>query len=225
MKTRLICCEWNEGTSPERVDRRGGSARAVLSILAGLGLAGLLGGCSTPAGVTTPTAEDLRPNVSVALREGDTIRIAFPGAPEADSVQQIRVDGKVRVPLGGEMQAAGKTPEEFEKEILKAYGDQLTMKEVTVTVTEASYPLYITGAVLKPGKMMVNKPIDILEAIMEAGGLDPINASARAVRVIREENGRSKIIKVNVKAMLDGKQTQLFYLRPSDIVYVPAKAF
>ncbi len=58
----------------------------------------------------------------IVLREGDSVRISFPGAPNLNSVQLIRRDGRITLPLIGEFQAAGLTPPDIEKELLKLYG-------------------------------------------------------------------------------------------------------
>src|SRR5262245_52672496 len=96
----------------------------------------LMPGCQTAPPVT-PT--DVRPYSTAALREGDGIKIAFPGAPNLDTVQQVRRDGKVTLALGGEIMAAGKTPAEIEKEILTLHGAQLAVQQVVVTVTSSAY--------------------------------------------------------------------------------------
>src|SRR5262245_24003935 len=66
------------------------------------------------------------------LREGDTVRISFPGAPNLNTAQTIRRDGKLALALVGEVQAAGLAPTELEKKLLELYGPQLQTKEVTV---------------------------------------------------------------------------------------------
>jgi protein involved in polysaccharide export with SLBB domain len=81
----------------------------------------------------------------------------------------------------------------------------------------------VTGAVLRPGKIMSNRPITALEAIMEAGGVDYAKANLKAVTVTRLEGGQFKTYTLNLKLVLDGQQTKPFYLKPSDIVKVPER--
>src|SRR5947207_12538582 len=87
----------------------------------------------------------------IVLREGDSVRISFRGAPNLNTVQQIKRDGRIALQLVGEVQAAGLTANQLEKELLKLYGPQLQTKEVTVGVESSSFPIYVTGAVLRPG--------------------------------------------------------------------------
>ena len=85
------------------------------------------------------------------LREGDTLNISFPGSSTLDTAQQIRTDGKIVLPLIGEVTAAGETPEQLENELLKLYGPQVATKQVIVTVQSSTIPVYVTGAVLQTG--------------------------------------------------------------------------
>jgi protein involved in polysaccharide export with SLBB domain len=157
------------------------------------------------------------------LREADVLRISFPGAPNLDTVQTIRRDGKITFPDVGEVMAAGKTPAELEKELLKLYASQLVTKEVTVTVQSASFPVFVSGAVLKPGKVLSDHPMTALEAIMESGGPDYTRANLKAVRIIRNQNNQTKNFRINLKGVVNGTPIDVFYLQPDDIVYVPEK--
>jgi polysaccharide biosynthesis/export protein len=158
-----------------------------------------------------------------SLHEGDVVKISFPDAPTLDTTQQIRRDGKIALSLVGEVQAAGYSPSDLEKQILKLYAPQLLSKEVNVTVVSASFPIFVSGSVLRPGKVVSDRPITVLQAIMEAGGFDHATADLKAVVVSRIENGQTRKYTINVQAVLEGKSTASFYLKPSDIVYVPEK--
>jgi polysaccharide export outer membrane protein len=160
---------------------------------------------------------------AIILREGDVLKITFPGAPNLNDSQQIRRDGKIALSMVGEVVAAGLTPADLEKEILKLYSSQLVTKEVTVTVTSSSFPIFVTGAVIRPGKILSDHPITALEAIMEAGGFDYSKADLGHVRVVRNRKDGTKNYTLNLKEALEAKQSTPFYLKPSDIVYVPEK--
>jgi polysaccharide export outer membrane protein len=160
---------------------------------------------------------------ALLLHEGDVVRIAFPGALNLNTTQQIRRDGKINLPLLGEFKAAGLAPSEMEKQLIELYGPQLQVKEVTVTMESSAFPVYVTGAVLRPGKIMSDRPIDALEAIMEAGGFDYTRANLKSVRVIRHDNGRTEYHRLNLKRALQGQQSEPFKLKPFDIIYVPER--
>jgi polysaccharide biosynthesis/export protein len=159
----------------------------------------------------------------IILREGDVVKISFPGAPSLDTTQQIRRDGKIVMPLTGETKAAGLTPAELETNIIELYASQLTTKEAIVNIESSTFPVFVTGAVLHPGKVLSDHPMSALEAIMEAGGFDYETANLKAVKVIRQENGHMQNYNLNLKPVMQGKKSEPFYLKPSDIIYVPEK--
>ncbi len=160
---------------------------------------------------------------ALKLREGDTIHIAFPGTPSLDTTQQIRRDGKVALALIGEVKAAGLTPAEFEKNLTKLYASEIISKEVNVTVVTSNLPVFVSGAVLRPGKILSDHPMTALEAIMECGGFDYTKANPAAVVVIRYEDMTVKNYTLNLKMALEGQQIDPFYLRANDIIYVPER--
>ena len=163
------------------------------------------------------------PSEQLLLREGDVLRISFPGAPSLNTVQQIRRDGNVTLPLIGEFKAAGIAPSQAEKELLNLYGPQLQVKEITVAVQSSSFAVFVTGAVLRPGKILSDRPLSAMEAVVEAG-IDHKKANLKKVRVIRQENGRTEYHILNLKdALLGGKPTAPFDLKPSDVIYVPQR--
>ena len=195
--------------------------------------AGLLAGCADQSHLNSTNALKGQPgktgepaakaNESLYLREGDVLKIFFPGSPTLDSTQVIRRDGKINLPLVGDVDAAGMTPKALEAKLLDLYAPQLSSKQVTVQVESSSFPFYVTGMVLHPGKILTDHPITALEAVMEAGGFDYSKADLKDVTVIRRENGIMKNYKLNLKAVLDGRQSDPFYLKPDDIIYVPER--
>ena len=157
------------------------------------------------------------------LREGDVLKISFPGSPTLDTTQTIRRDGKISMQLVGDVDAAGMTPAALEKKLVDLYAPQLSSKQVTVEVVSSALTVYVTGMVLRPGKVLSDHPLTALEAVMEAGGFDYTKANLKDVVVIRREENVMKNYKVNLKAVLQGKQNDPFYLKPDDIVYVPER--
>jgi polysaccharide export outer membrane protein len=157
------------------------------------------------------------------LREGDVVRITFPTSPDFDTTQQIRRDGKITMPIVGEVDVAGKTPDELQKVLIKLYEPQISSEEVNVFVQSSTFPVFVTGAVIRPGKILSDHPMTALEAVMEAGGFNLDAADLRSVKIIRNENGVIKNYKVDLKRVLKEEDTKPFYLKPGDIVYVPER--
>lgn len=207
-----------------RESRSGGAHRLILSALGVLGLGFLAAatGCQEPA-VPTPLAQINNQPEVLTIHEGDGLKISFPSAPNLDTTQLVRRDGRITLSMVGEVLAAGLTPAGLEQELIKLYAAQLVSKEVSVTVVSSSFSVYVSGAVLRPGKIMSDRPISALEAIMEAGGFDNVKANMRAVVVTRQEAGQYKNYTLDLKQVLEGKQTQPFLLKASDVVYVPER--
>jgi len=151
------------------------------------------------------------------------LKISFPCSPNLDTTQQIRRDGKITMPLVGEVDAVGLTPDALQKKLIELYAPQISSKEITVAIQTSTFPVYVNGSVIHPGKILSDHPITVLEAVMEAGGFDYNTANLKSVKVIRNENGVMKNYPVNLKAILDGKSEKPFYLQPSDIVFVPER--
>lgn len=159
----------------------------------------------------------------IILSEADVLKVTFPGASTLDTVQTIRRDGKITLPLVGEVVAAGKTPADFEKELVELFKDQLvSSKQIIVTVQSSSFPVFVTGAVQKPGKILSNHPMTVLEAIMESGGFDP-TANMKTVRIVRNQEKQTKTYTVNLNGIMTGAPIDVFYLQASDIVVVKRK--
>jgi polysaccharide biosynthesis/export protein len=180
-------------------------------------------GCKTApkeSDVITATEEDKKADTSVTLREGDAIRVTFPSASSLSTQQIIRRDGRIALPVLGEINATGLTPAELEKAILEKYGNQLKTKEVTVTLESSNYFVFVNGAVLKPGKIASQRPLTAFEAIMEAGGFDYAKANLKNVRVIRTEGADTKTFELDFRGVLKGQKFEPFYLKPSDVIYV-----
>jgi polysaccharide biosynthesis/export protein len=194
------------------------------SLCAALVLLATLGCQSTAETTPLPVAEQTAPASEVqTLREGDVLKIAFPGAPNLDTTQQVRRDGRISLQIVGEVVVSGLTPTALEEELLKRYENDLVTKEVRVTVVSSTFFVFVNGAVLRPGKIMADRPLSALEAIMEAGGFDAAKADLRAVKIIRQQGGRTQNFSINLQQVFDGKQTDPFMLRQSDIVMVPEK--
>jgi polysaccharide export outer membrane protein len=180
-------------------------------------------GCRSPE-PAIPTAEESQRYTAVGIQPGDRLQITFPGAPGMNVMQQVQSDGTIALPMGGSLQVREKSAPEVEKELLAMYGPQLVLKEVVVSVESAGFPVFVSGAVQRPGRVQCRESITVLEAIVEAGGAIEGRADLRRVKIVRQqENGTTQTYEVNLRDSLKGETGQQFYLRPSDVVYVPER--
>ena len=193
-----------------------------LSILTFLALAGA--GCQTDANTTTFSGQAEVPQ-HVILASGDVVKLTFSSAPELNQSQKVRVDGKLSLPLVGEVDVAGKTVGQLQGELIQLYKAQLKTPEVTVSLEKSVTTVVIGGAVRKPGKVGFERPTTVFQAIMEAGGPTEFG-NMKHVRLIRTVNGVQKSQVMNVYDTLVGRQeTKPFYVRDGDVIYVPASTF
>jgi protein involved in polysaccharide export with SLBB domain len=90
-------------------------------------------------------------------------------------------------------------------------------------VQASEFVVYVSGAVLRPGKIVSERPLTPLEAILEAG-LDQQKANMKKVVIVRENgNGKNDTFTLDLKAVMKGKQIQPFNLKPLDKIIVPEK--
>lgn len=171
--------------------------------------------------VTPQVAYSPPPNPVMRLQPGDDVDISVFGVPDLNTAQKVRPDGKISVKLFGDVQAAGKSPMELQRDLVALYASQLQVKTITV-IARSSAVVYVTGAVVKPGTLQYVRPITALDAIMESGGFDAKAGARRGkVRVIRTEGERVNSFTLDFDEVLTKGGSIPFYLRPFDTVYVP----
>lgn len=204
------------------VTTHGKNICSVFAAVAMVAAAGGLAGCaSTTANpVAATAARDARAD---AILEGDELKISFAGAETLDTTQVVRRDGRISLPIGGEIEAAGLPPAELAAELSRRFASDLIANDVTVTVLSSSFDVNVSGAVLRPGKYSSKRPMTALEAVMEAGGFDHAKADIKRVVVVRHDGGSVNNFVLDLSLPLEGKASEPFYLKPSDIVFVPAR--
>lgn len=185
-------------------------------------------GCQQPAaefGDLTAQPVATSPYTSTKLGEGDTFRVAYEGDTNMNAVVKVQLDGTITLPLIGTFKAAGLTPEELRTALMERYKKLLSVNEITVTMLTTQASIYVSGAVLKPGRIPLDRPMSALEAVMEAGGFDPRRAKGSEVILIRKEGDKQRHFKLNLKRALRGEDPSPFYVQPYDIIHVPEKRF
>ncbi len=179
-----------------------------------------------PATVTAPaTATVTGTNATGSnfkLREGDVVKVSFPSAPSLEKMDTIRRDGMITLSIG-EVRAAGMTPTELEQDLKERYKKELVSSEVSVSVVSSTFSVYVGGCVLRPGRVNSERPLSALDAVLEAGGFDEMRANKRKVKVLRTVAGKNTVIFLDLKKVLDGKDTNRFMLEPGDVMMVPEK--
>jgi len=135
----------------------------------------------------------------------------------------VRPDGKISLPLIGDLTADGLTVKQLQDTIagkLKEY--YVTVPIVTVTITRIfSKSVSIVGQVQKPGVYTIGSPTTVLELLARAGGLT-IDAKGKKIKIFRKEDGKSITFLFNYNDMLNGKNmSQNILLKNGDQIVVP----
>lgn len=197
-----------------RASRTSTLARLCAAI-ACVGLLSLIG-CATPQ---PPPV--FNPQSLYRVGAPDQIQISILPEPKIERVLTVRPDGKVSLDLIGDVQASGLTPEEIAESVRVAIGRYKRDASVTVTVIAAeSDTISMFGEVLSPGTFPILHDIRVAEAIAQLGGMTNF-ASKRYVRVIRTDNKKTTVHRVNLADILDGDLSTNIQLLSGDIIVVP----
>jgi len=134
----------------------------------------------------------------------------------------VRIDGKISFPLIGDIRASGRTPLQVKKEIEKGLKDYIDTPIVTVTVKmPGSQKFYVLGEVEKTGEYVLMKDLTVLQAFAIAGGFTQW-ASKKEIILLRNEDGKEKILRVNYKEIVKGKDfSQNIHIKVNDTIIVP----
>ena len=160
---------------------------------------------------------------SFIIGNDDELSINVWKEPELTRSIPVRSDGKVSLPLVGELQAAGRTPLELEQEISNRLKDYITQPEVTVIVQQINSEKFnILGQINKPGSYPLSAATTVLDAIANAGGFRDF-AKQKSIYILRENPaGGETRIAFNYKEVIKGKNPQQnIKLEPRDTIVVP----
>jgi polysaccharide export outer membrane protein len=142
---------------------------------------------------------------------------------ELTRMVQVRPDGKISMPLIGELQAAGRTPLQLEDDISDKLKKYMSAPDVTVIVEQInSQKFNILGRVAKPGSYPLTTTTTVLDAIAEAGGFQDF-AKQKGIYILRPKPGGGEArLRFNYKDVIKGKHTEEnVKLEPRDTVVVP----
>jgi len=172
---------------------------------------------------TDVAAASAREQVEYRIGPGDVLGIDVWKEPDASSPSApVRPDGKLSLPMIGEVDAANLTPTDLERLLTKRYREYIRDTHVTVVVKEInSKKVYLVGEVKKEGPVRMLAPITVLQALAEAGGVTDY-AKRRKIYVLRTVEGRQVRLAFDYDAVLRGDNTeQNVELVAGDTVVVP----
>ena len=147
--------------------------------------------------------------------------MAFPAAGELNQSQKIRLDGKISLPMIGEVVAAGKSPLALQDELKAKYAPNLQDSTVIVTLLSSASIVYVNGAVGGGGKVRLDRPMTVYEVIMESGGFSP-TADKKKIILTRQVGAKLQSYVLNLK---DNGPGGVFYVQPFDTITVSQSWF
>jgi polysaccharide export outer membrane protein len=170
-----------------------------------------------PSKTVVPTAAPVDPK-TFEIGPEDILLIRVWRENELTSGVQVRPDGKITMPLIGELTAAGLTPEQLKEKVVEALSEYINKPEVTVTVQSVqSRKYFITGEVNRPGAYPLIVPVTVLEALTNSGGFKEF-ANTKKIKVLR----KGKILKFNYNDVVNGKNMQQnIAVENGDYIVVP----
>ena len=180
-----------------------------------------LGGCQSPL---PPLPNPPGPKTAVRLSPGDVIKVAYADESVPDQTQKIRRDGKVSLPLIGEVTAAGKRVIDFQHELVSRYEGELENNEVLVTLENGTATVIVSGFATRPGRVVFDRPTTVYQAIMEAGGVSDYG-SASNIHLTRIINGEQRTETINLRPSIHGKPTKPKYVQDGDVIYISRSWF
>ncbi len=158
--------------------------------------------------------------VSVQVWRNEDLSVSVP----------VRPDGRISVPLVGDVQAGGQTPKQVASAIENELKRYIREPRVTVIVTELRSHEFlnrvrVTGAVEQPVTLPYRQGMTVLDLVLEAGGVTEF-ASPNGARLHRRGTDGNQVMKVELgKILEDGELSTNYYLQPGDIVTVPERFF
>lgn len=132
------------------------------------------------------TSVDASASADYKLVAGDKLRIEVYKEPQLSQSLQIRPDGKITLPLVGDVLAAGVTPRELTLTLTERLREFVMAPAVTVIVAETIPPvIYVMGEVTKPGALPITGPMTVVQALAVAGGFKDF-ANPKKIRILRK---------------------------------------
>ena len=151
----------------------------------------------------------------------DVLEVVVWHEPELTRVVPVRPDGKISLPLAGEIVAAGKTPAELQAGLTKALSPYIQDTAVAVLVREINGArVFVLGEVTHPGGFPLRGPMSVMQAIAVAGGRTEF-AGDEVVWLRQKADGQTERVSLSFGDLVKGEAVGALSLRGGDVLYVP----
>lgn len=134
----------------------------------------------------------------------------------------VRIDGRISLPLLGDVDAAGKSIKELTIFMEKKYREMVTEPAVSVMLVESrSWRYYIVGEIAEPGEYNIDYPLTVLQVIARSGGFREW-AKKSKISILRRESNKEVILPFDYESVVKGQSLdQNIYIVPGDTIIVP----
>lgn len=175
------------------------------------------------AATTTAAKGTIADDPDYVIGVEDSLMINVWHEPEISKAVTVRPDGKISLPLLGDIEADGKTPKQLQVDLHKRLEALLKSPEVTVIVQEArSQKFNILGEVNHPGVFPLTQPITVLDAIALGGGFRDFAKTKKMYILRRHKDGTTTKIPVNYNDLIKGTVSDKnFEIQARDTIVVP----
>jgi polysaccharide export outer membrane protein len=193
----------------------------------------LLAACATTGGSSEPPKlnADVQAVTTYHIGVDDQLQITVWHNPDLSVSVPVRPDGRITVPLIGDVVAGGRTPDQVSAEIkdkLQSYirDPQVAVILVALRSNEYLSRVRVTGAVRSPISIPYRQGMTVLDAVLAAGGITEFAAPDRT-ELYRKGDGQGAIsYSVHLDKILQkGDLANNYPVQPGDVITVPQRAF
>lgn len=156
------------------------------------------------------------------IQPGDVLAIVVWKEEDLKQEVLVRPDGGISFPLAGDIDAAGHTVQDVKQAIVDRIKEYIPEPVVTVLVQKTDgNAIYVLGKVTRPGAFVMQRPLDVTQALAMAGGLATF-ADENGISILRRAGGSQSALPFRYGDVQKGKSLdQNIMLQPGDVVVVP----
>jgi polysaccharide export outer membrane protein len=200
----------------------------VASFLWALCLPLLIAGCASSANLMSGAPPAPAPMDAYQIGVDDVVQVSVWRNPELGVTAPVRPDGKISVPLVGDVLAGGRTPDEVAQDVKAKLAAFVIEPQVSVIITELRSHEYlsrvrVTGAVRNPISIPYRQGMTVLDAVLAAGGITEFAAPDRS-SLYRKSGDSAQAYGVQLENILNnGDLSTNYKVAPGDVITVPER--
>lgn len=189
----------------------------------------MLAACASPGTPVAPPPDAATTVDSYRIGVDDIVQVSVWRNPELGITVPVRPDGKITVPLVGDVDAGGRSPSDVASDIQERLSAYVRDPQVAVILTDLRSHEYlsrirVTGAVKQPVSIPYRQGMTVLDAVLAAGGVTEFAAADRTDLFRRSEEGSTRQYPVRLDRILgNGDLATNFAVAPGDVITVPER--